>query len=117
MDITMRELNANDLWTVIKITEVIDIKDDLKRLVNGDVDISGSAEEIGVGVMVDILMRAVKKSDDVKKLYHSLLADVTGMTADEIGKLSLVDYVELNKAFSEKEDLRDFFGALSSLIK
>ena len=111
----MRELRGDDIFTLLEIFGKLGIQDDVVEMFNG-VETSDMAVITARGkkLMGSLLSKLLKNVSVVKVELNSFLGELTGLTAEEVGALSLPKYFGLLKAFVAKPELKDFFSSLSS---
>ena len=97
----MRELNTDDIFIISEILEAIDIKlpEDLKNL-SGE-----NQEKFGF----EVFMQVAKKLHVVKAEVLTLLADLEGVTSDEIRKYPLKKMLGMLKKVFTDADFMSFF--------
>lgn len=145
MTLEMRELQGDDLFTLLSIVGKLDIKDDFIALfeqnVESDKAISTDhkskkptkaeaekqaaalakkekeAEKRGMNAMAGLMQKVLMNSGKLKTDINALLADLTGKRPEEIKKLNLKDYTSLIITFFKKPELADFFSSIASLLQ
>lgn len=145
MTLEMRELQGDDLFTLLSIVGKLDIKDDFIALfeqnVESDKAISTDhkskkptkaeaekqaaalakkekeAEKRGMNAMAGLMQKVLMNSGKLKTDINALLADLTGEKPEEIKKLNLKDYTSLIITFFKKSELADFFSSIASLLQ
>ena len=111
----LRELQGDDLFTLLGIFAKLEIQDDIVEIFNG-VDTSDLSviEARGRSLMSSLISKLLKNITTVKVELNNFLGELTGTTGEEIGQLNLVTYGKLVKDFIGKPELKDFFQSLSS---
>lgn len=141
MTLEMRELQGDDLFTLLSIVGKLDIKDDFIALFEGNVDSEKvvtmdhknkkpskaqiadmakkekEAEKRGMEAMAGLMQKVLMNSGKLKTDINVLLADLTDKKPEEIQKLNLKDYTGLIIAFFKKPELADFFSSIASLLQ
>ncbi|SQG92622.1 hypothetical protein [Streptococcus dysgalactiae] len=135
----MRELTGGDIFTMIGIIGKLDIKDQVTELVDRQFSESSKSpllqgfnkkkltkaekeaeetaiEKRGMKVAVDLGFTLIQHIGDAKADINNFLADLTGSTKKQIESLNMVDYTSLIFQFVKKEELKDFFQSISSLL-
>lgn len=140
----MRELRGDDLFTLLSIIGKLDIKDEFVKMfeTNSQVETvelndfkdktptktqqvkideikakeEAEAEKRGMEVMAALLQKVLLNIANIKTDINNLLADLTGTKVKEIKELGLKDYTSLVIAFFKKEELKDFFSSIASLL-
>lgn len=137
--IEMRDLNGGDIFTMLGILGKLDIKDEVVELLERQYGTGNSAislqdhkkkkptqaeqasqeravEKRGMLLLVDIGFAILRHVGDAKQDINAFLADLTGLSVAEIGKLSMIAYTGLLIDFSKKAELKDFFQSIASLL-
>lgn len=83
---TLRELNDEDLYTVIEILGIV-LPDDAKEAFAQAVSGEKSLKEIGGLVAFDMLRLILKNFSAVKPQVYSFLSDLSGIPVDDIRKM------------------------------
>ncbi|MFL2071159.1 hypothetical protein ACEN32_02480 [Marinilactibacillus psychrotolerans] len=141
MTLEMRELQGDDLFSLLAIVGKLDIKDDFIALFEGNVDSEKvvtmdhknkkpskaqiadmakkekEAEKRGMEAMAGLMQKVLMNSGKLKTDINVLLADLTDKKPEEIKKLNLKDYTGLIIAFFKKPELADFFSSIASLLQ
>ena len=137
--IEMRELTGGDIFTMLGILGKLDIKDEVVELLERQYGSDNSVislqdhkkkkstqaeqasqeravEKRGMLLLVDIGFAILRHVGDAKQDINAFLADLTGLSVAEIGKLSMIAYTGLLIDFSKKAELKDFFQSIASLL-
>jgi hypothetical protein len=124
---TFRKLSSDDFFLMVSILGKIGIKE-LKNCFQGEslesvlASFRGSGDDekalVAVGVAVgfdavDVILRNLPKC---KNEIYALLAQVSGMTEDEIRK-DMILFTEMLVDFVKKEEFPDFIKVVSKLFK
>jgi hypothetical protein len=137
MELEMRELRGDDLFTLLPIIGKLDIKNEFVRLFEEQDTaafklqdhqkkqptkaekerIEKEIEKRGMRVMADLLQTALQNIGNIKEDINTLFADLCGVSIKEIKELSLKDYTSLIVAFFKKPELKDFFTSIASLLQ
>lgn len=145
MTLEMRELQGDDLFTLLSIVGKLDIKDDFIALFEQNVESDKivpmdhkskkptkaeaekqaaelakkekEAEKRGMEAMAGLMQKVLMNSGKLKTDINDLLADLTDKKPEEIKKLNLKDYTGLIIAFFKKPELADFFSSIASLLQ
>lgn len=141
MTLEMRELQGDDLFTMLAIVGKLDIKEDFIALFEQNIESDKAipmdhknkkptkaqlvelakkekeAEKRGMEAMASLLQKVLMNSGKLKTDINALFADLTGKKPEEIKKLNLKDYTSLIIAFFKKPELADFFSSIASLLQ
>lgn len=122
----LRTLCADDVFPMFKIISKIGIKEfkscfeseDVKEAIqaaNGE----GQAdlEVIGLGVALDIAGVIIANIPNAKEDIYLFLAQISGMSKDDIRNLPIATFTEMIIDVVKKEEFKDFFQVVSKLFK
>lgn len=113
----MRELKGDDIFTVLGILGKLDCQDEIMALVDGAFNSAEKdLEKRGTKVVAGLVFAVMKNINKAKDDINSFLADLTGKEVREINSLSMIDYTKLLIAFFKKEELKDFFKSIASVL-
>lgn len=115
---TLRNLEADDLFLVVKLVNKIGIRKmkdcfsspEVKNAIAG----AASGEEanlsaIGMSVMLEIVGLVLESLPECKEEIYALLAALSGMEKAEIAKLPGDVFIQMVMDVLGKEEFRDFF--------
>lgn len=143
--LTMRELKGDDMFMLLSIIGKLDIKDEFIEMFEENVDnaefkkpqdfkdrrpkqseqeeidkrsfeLAKETEKQGMKLMANIMQKFLVKAKYLKSDLNEMLADLTCTSVEEISNLSLMEYSKLIMDFFKKEELKDFFTSIASLI-
>lgn len=128
MALEMRDLQGDDLFTLLAIVGKLDIKDELLSLFGGgeqeplptdltDEQREAEIEKRGMKIVANLLQNILMNLGKVKGDINAFLADLTGVSVNEVQTLNLAEYTKLLKDFFTKKDLTDFFASIASLME
>ena len=148
MQLTMRELKGDDLFTMLNIVGQLEIEDEFKALFETNINEEANRKivelkdhskkkatkkeiedlelkqlqqqkesalrsaEFGAKIISKFIRNANKLRDEI----NPFLADLTDTDVKTIKQLSLLEYTGLIKAFVQKEELKDFFSSIATLL-
>ncbi|MED0689958.1 hypothetical protein [Bacillus licheniformis] len=137
MTLEMRELKGDDLFTLLSIVGKLDIKDEFVSIFEQNAEAGkvvpmdkkkkeptkaekakaeAEAEKRGMEAMATLLQKVLMNIGKIKGDINALLADLTGKPLKEIQNLGLKEYTGLIIGFFKKEELKDFFSSIASLM-
>ena len=123
MEYTMRKLCSKDIFPMSKIIDKIGFSelktcfesDKVRQLAKqGD---TKALETAGMAVMFDIGGIIIGNLQYCETEINNFLADLTGLTVEEIRNVSLADFAEMIIELVKKDEFRDFIGVVSKLFK
>ena len=118
----MRELNGGDIFSILNIIGKLNITQDFAEAFGGDngvVDLQDSkaVEERGLKLLSKLINKAFINITLIRSDINELLADLTGIKVKDVEALKLNDYTSLVIAFFKKEEIKDFFKSIGSLLQ
>ncbi len=126
---TLRTLTADDMFPMFGIVSKIgirEIKDCFSpattRALMNSIKASGDEQAVSfdtVGLMIgmDIMGIIMARLPDCRDDLYQLLSQLSGMSKKEIGALPPATFAEMIIDVVKKEEFKDFFGAVSKLLK
>ena len=127
MEYEMRNLQASDIFSVVKILNGIGLKN-VKEAINFDeinslrkgltednADVISS--QVGVNVVMSIVMVILENLPKVENDVYNFAGNVAGMKAKDVAKMDIGEFMDLLTAIFTKEEFKDFFSRASKLIK
>lgn len=123
----LRTLCAEDVFPMFKIISKIgikefkscfeseDVKEAIKSATNGETQ--DGLEVIGLGVALEIASVIMANIPQAKEDIYLFLAQVSGMSKDDIRNLPISVFTEMIIDVVKKEEFKDFFGVVSKLFK
>lgn len=148
MQLTMRELKGDDLFTMLNIVGQLEIEDEFKALFETNINEEADKKivelkdhskkkatkkevtdlelhrlekerenalrsaEFGAKILSKFIRNANKLRDEI----NPFLAELTDTDVKTIKQLSLLEYTGLIKGFIQKEELKDFFSSIATLL-
>ena len=125
----LRELTADDMFPMFQIISKIGIREfkscfeseNVKKLVaemsSGKSSKDDLKATVGVTVALDLASVVLSNISRCKDDIYQLLAQLSGMTTKEIGKLSMPVFMEMIIDVVKKKEFTDFFQAAVKLFK
>ena len=124
-----RRLEASDVFLMSKIIGKIGIKE-FKNCFDGEgiESLIGSAKKgkkandssivsVGVAVATEIAGVIFSHLPNCESDIYQMLANVSGMTPDQVKKLDFITFTEMVIDFIKKEEFGDFIKVVSKLFK
>ncbi len=133
----MRELRGDDLFNMLHIVGKLDIKDEFIKLFEEQQEkikepqdykkkqptkvekekLEKEIERKGMEVAAALIQKLLTNLINVKEDINKLLADLCGVSNEEIKKLGFKEYTGLIIEFFKKKELLDFFKSIASLLQ
>ena len=127
MEYNMRNLQATDIFSVVKILNGIGLKN-IKEAINLD-EISnlrkGMTEDnadvitsqVGLNVVMSITTIILENLPNVESDLYNFIGSVIDMKAKDVAKMDMSEFMDLLITIIQKEEFKDFFKRASKLIK
>ena len=125
----LRELTADDMFPMFQIISKIGIREfkscfeseSVKKLAAEMTSGKASKDElkatVGVTVAFDLASVILSNLSSCKEDIYQLLAQLSGMTAKDIGKLPMAVFMEMIIDVIKKKEFSDFFQAAVKLFR
>lgn len=126
---TLRTLTADDMFPMFNIVSKIGIREIkncfspattramLDSLKGDDGDREEKINAVGVMIGMDVLSVIMERLPACRDDLYQLLSQLSGMSKKEIGVLPPATFAEMIIDVVKKEEFKDFFGAVSKLLK
>ena len=127
MEYTMRNLQATDIFSVVKILngiglnnvkEAIDfeeINNIRKGMTEGNADVITS--QVGLKVVMSIATVILENLPKVENDLYTFVGSVIGVKAKDVAKMDMGDFMDVLISIIQKEEFKDFCKRASKLIK
>lgn len=121
---TLRELEGNDLFLMVRIVSKIGIDRlkncmeaaSVKKAIGTMMDEQANAEDkeaalnsVGMLVIMEVASAVLERLPDCQEEIYTLLASVSGMKRDDIAHMKLIPLTRMIKEFFKKPEFPDFF--------
>ncbi len=123
----LRSLTADDMFPMFQIVSKVGVRDFKKCFESPAVmdaisaAMSGEGEKdltaVGMTVAFDIAGMLIARLPDCKEDIYLLLAQLSGMSREEIGKLPMKTFMEMIIDVIKKPEFTDFFQGVAKLFK
>ena len=126
MEYTMRNLQASDIFSVVKILNGIGLNN-VKEAINFDeinslrkgltednADVISS--QVGVNVVISLATVILENLPKVETDLYNFIGSVIGVKAKDVAKMGMGEFMGLLIAIIQKEEFKDFFKRASKLI-
>lgn len=116
----MRKLCSKDIFPMSKIISKIGFSelktcfesDSVQKMVK-----KKDVEAAGLAVVIDIAGIIVANLPKCETEIYSFLADLTGLTVDQLQNASIAEFAEMIVELVSKEEFKDFISVVSKLFK
>ena len=127
MEYNMRNLQATDIFSVVKILNGIGLKnikeainlDEINNLRKGMTEDNADAvtSQVGVNVVMSIATVILENLPNVESDLYNFIGSVIDMKGKDVAKMDMGDFMDLLITIIQKEEFKDFFKRASKLIK
>ena len=131
MEYEMRNLQASDIFSVVKILngiglnnvkEAINIEEinEIRKTMTEDNSEDNSEKvysQVGVKVVMSITTVILENLPKVENDLYTFVGSVIGVKPKDVAKMDMGEFMDLLIAIIQKEEFKDFFKRASKLIK
>ena len=127
MEYNMRNLQATDIFSVVKILNGIGLKnikeainiDEINNLRKGMTEDNADVitSQVGLNVVMSIATIIFENLPNVESDLYNFIGSVIDMKAKDVAKMDMGDFMDLLITIIQKEEFKDFFKRASKLIK
>ena len=127
MEYEMRNLQASDIFSVVKILNGIGLNnvkeainlDEINNLRKGMTEDNADAvtSQVGVNVVMSIATVILENLPKVENDLYTFVGSVIGVKAKDVAKMDIGDFMDVLITIIQKEEFKDFFKRASKLIK
>ena len=127
MEYNMRNLQATDIFSVVKILNGIGLKnikesidfEEINKIRKGMTEDNADAvtSQVGVNVVMSIATVILENLPKVENDLYTFVGSVSGVKAKDVAKMDIGDFMDVLITIIQKEEFKDFFKRASKLIK
>ena len=127
MEHNMRNLQATDIFSVVKILNGIGLKnikesidfEEINKIRKGMTEDNADAvtSQVGVNVVMSIATVILENLPNVESDLYNFIGSVIDMKAKDVAKMDMGDFMDVLITIIQKEEFKDFFKRASKLIK
>ena len=127
MEYNMRNLQATDIFSVVKILNGIGLKnikesidfEEINKIRKGMTEDNADAvtSQVGVNVVMSIATVILENLPNVESDLYNFIGSVIDMKAKEVAKMDMGEFTDILVSIIQKEEFKDFFKRASKLIK
>ena len=127
MEYEMRNLQASDIFSVVKILNGIGLNN-VKEAINFDeinslrkgltednADVISS--QVGVNVVISLATVILENLPKIENDLYNFVGSVIGIKAKDVAKMGMGEFTDVLITIIQKEEFKDFFKRASKLIK
>ena len=127
MEYNMRNLQATDIFSVVKILNGIGLKnikesidfEEINKIRKGMTEDNADAvtSQVGVNVVMSIATVILENLPNVESDLYNFIGSVIDMKAKEVAKMDMGEFMDVLIAIIQKDEFKDFFKRASKLIR
>ena len=127
MEYTMRNLQATDIFSVVKILNGIGLKnvkeaidfEEINKIRKGMTEENADviSSQVGVNVVISLATVILENLPKVETDLYNFIGSVIGVKSKDVAKMDMGEFMGLLIAIIQKEEFKDFFNRASKLIK
>ena len=127
MEYNMRNLQATDIFSVVKILNGIGLKnikesidfEEINKIRKGMTEDNADAvtSQVGVNVVMSIATVILENLPNVESDLYNFIGSVIDMKAKDVAKMDMGEFMDILVTIIQKEEFKDFFKRASKLIK
>lgn len=127
MDCEMRNLQASDIFSVVKILNGIGLKnikeainiEEINKIRKGitEDNTDAIASQVGVNVVMSIVMVILENLPKVENDLYNFIGSVIGVKAKDVAKMDMGEFTDILITIIQKDEFKDFFKRASQLIE
>ena len=127
MEYNMRNLQATDIFSVVKILNGIGLKNikesidfeeinKIRKVMTED-NADAVTSQVGVNVVMSIATVILENLPNVESDLYNFIGSVIDMKAKDVAKMDMGEFMDILVSIIQKEEFKDFFKRASKLIK
>ena len=127
MEYTMRNLQATDIFSVVKILNGIGLKnvkeaidfEEINKIRKGMTEENADviSSQVGLNVVMSLATVIIENLPKVENDLYNFIGSVIDVKAKDVAKMDMGEFMDLLIAIIQKEEFKDFFKRASKLIK
>lgn len=118
---TLRELSAEDMFTMIRIIKKVGLKEIIgcfsKPEIIAAASSGGKVEEIGFDALMRIVEVLVDNIESIKDDLYAFLSQLSGKNREEVAALPMNTFIHMIMDVVKMVNFKDFFPAASKQSK
>lgn len=127
MEYEMRNLQATDIFSIVKILNGIGLKnikeaidfEEINKIRKGMTEDNASAitSQVGVNVVMSIATVILENLPNIENDLYTFVGSVIGIKTKDVAKMDMGEFMDVLITIIQKEEFKDFFKRASKLIK
>ena len=127
MEYTMRNLQATDIFSVVKILNGIGLKnvkeaidfEEINKIRKGMTEENADviSSQVGLNVVISLATVIIENLPKVENDLYNFIGSVIDVKAKDVAKMDMGEFMDVLITIIQKEEFKDFFKRASKLIK
>ena len=127
MEYTMRNLQATDIFLVVKILNGIGLKnvkeaidfEEINKIRKGLTEDNADVitSQVGLNVVMSLATVIIENLPKVENELYNFIGSVIDVKAKDVAKMDMGEFMDVIITIIQKEEFKDFFKRASKLIK
>ena len=127
MEYEMRNLQATDIFSVVKILNGIGLKnvkeainfEEINKIRKGLTEDNADVitSQVGLNVVMSLATVIIENLPKIENDLYNFIGSVIDMKPKDVAKMDMGDFMEVLVTIIQKEEFKDFFKRASKLIK
>ena len=127
MEYTMRNLQATDIFSVVKILNGIGLKnvkeaidfEEINKIRKGMTEENADviSSQVGLNVVMSVATVIIENLPKVENDLYNFIGSVIDVKAKDVAKMDMGEFMDVLITLIQKEEFKDFFKRASKLIK
>lgn len=127
MEYTMRNLQATDIFSVVKILNGIGLKnvkeaidfEEINKIRKGMTEENADviSSQVGLNVVMSLATVIIENLPKVENDLYNFIGSVIDVKAKDVAKMDMGEFMDILITIIQKEEFKDFFKRASKLIK
>ena len=127
MEYTMRNLQATDIFSVVKILNGIGLKnvkeaidfEEINKIRKGMTEDNADVitSQVGLNVVMSLATVIIENLPKVENDLYNFIGSVIDVKAKDVAKMDMGEFMDVLITIIQKEEFKDFFKRASKLIK
>ena len=127
MEYTMRNLQATDIFSVVKILNGIGLKnvkeaidfEEINKIRKGMTEENADviSSQVGLNVVMSLATVIIENLPKVENDLYNFIGSVIDVKAKDVAKMDMGEFMDILITIIQKEEFKDVFKRASKLIK
>ena len=127
MEYEMRNLQATDIFSVVKILNGIGLKnikeaidfEEINKIRKGMTEKNADviSSQVGLNIVMSIATVILENLPKIENDLYTFVGSVIGIKTKDVAKMDMGEFMDVLISIIQKEEFKDFFKRASKLIK